>query len=1061
MSKRRKWLKKLLTCALSMTILGTAAFLFLTVENGIAITASAAETYGNFQYETENDTVIITKYTGSDKNLTIPSEINGKSVTSIGNSAFSWRSRLTSVTIPDSVKSIGDSAFYYCSSLTSVTIPNSVTSIGEYVFTDCPSLTSITIPDSVTSIGDAAFNCYVNVGNNNTQYSSEDGVLFNKNKTHIIMCPKEKNGQYIIPDSVTSIDNYAFSDCKNLTSITIPDSVTTIGDSAFSGCSSLQNIDVPAGVTSIGDDAFSYCSGLTNITIPDGVTAIGNGTFSDCSGLTNIIIPDNVTTIGRYAFQHCTGLKSLTMSGGISSIGEGAFWDCSQLTSITFSSAAKSIGNALYAYQRNSAQYGYNNPPIQRITIENGVTAIENNAFNGLYNLTSITIPNSVTTIGDSAFSGCSSLQNIDIPAGVTSIGDYAFNCCSGLTNITIPDGVTAIGNGTFSDCSGLTNITIPDGVTAIGYQAFWGCTSLKSLMLPSTVTSIGEGAFAECTGLTNIIIPDGVTMIDNNVFNRCTNLTDILIPASVVSIGDYAFNIYNENMTIYGQTGSFAEQYAVNHNISFKEIPVKSTEVIAPTCTEKGYTIYHFANGTFGDYMDDYVPATGHDWNEPVYVWLNNNTTVIAVRTCNNDPTHVEGESAVSAYEVITPPTCQNQGEGKYTAEFTRQAFAEQVKSVILDKTEHHYIYTDGAIISSEGHTLLCTQCGETIMEAHSFENDVCTVCGYEKEHTERIDWSKATFEFTDGSNGLYAYTKRIISPEFVITYNGTALKEYEDYDFAEASEEESKRAGRHTIIVYDKNDETNTFSFDYYIYDLKLTAVETANTTNKVRFITTRNADRVNVKKFGLVLDKKGLIGEDVSLTTGCNTHISHTLIRTTTKYSVNIVDSGNGVWARPFMKITLNGTTYAIYGEAVFLTRYTPEQIADPSISDIEPQVVNGKVNVKVMKPAHDANKYTCKEMGVLFSKNGKVESLEQAQNNNILVYENAGNKVVSKGFVNASKVGLASLDAYGSYSASISFVNGNPVYTRMYAILTDKTKNEDIILYGSYYVSVPNH
>ena len=890
MSKRRKWLKKLLTCALSMTILGTAAVLFLTVENGIAITASAAETYGNFQYETENDTVIITKYTGSDKNLTIPSEINGKSVTSIGNSAFSWRSRLTSVTIPDSVKSIGDSAFYYCSSLTSVTIPNSVTSIGEYVFTDCPSLTSITIPDSVTSIGDAAFNCYVNVGNNNTQYSSEDGVLFNKNKTHIIMCPKEKNGQYIIPDSVTSIDNYAFSDCKNLTSITIPDSVTTIGDSAFSGCSSLQNID---------------------------------------------------------------------------------------------------------------------------------------------------------------------------IPAGVTSIGDYAFNCCSGLTNITIPDGVTAIGNGTFSDCSGLTNITIPDGVTAIGYQAFWGCTSLKSLMLPSTVTSIGEGAFAECTGLTNIIIPDGVTMIDNNVFNRCTNLTDILIPASVVSIGDYAFNIYNENMTIYGQTGSFAEQYAVNHNISFKEIPVKSTEVIAPTCTEKGYTIYHFANGTFGDYMDDYVPATGHDWNEPVYVWLNNNTTVIAVRTCNNDPTHVEGESAVSAYEVITPPTCQNQGEGKYTAEFTRQAFAEQVKSVILDKTEHHYIYTDGAIISSEGHTLLCTQCGETIMEAHSFENDVCTVCGYEKEHTERIDWSKATFEFTDGSNGLYAYTKRIISPEFVITYNGTALKEYEDYDFAEASEEESKRAGRHTIIVYDKNDETNTFSFDYYIYDLKLTAVETANTTNKVRFITTRNADRVNVKKFGLVLDKKGLIGEDVSLTTGCNTHISHTLIRTTTKYSVNIVDSGNGVWARPFMKITLNGTTYAIYGEAVFLTRYTPEQIADPSISDIEPQVVNGKVNVKVMKPAHDANKYTCKEMGVLFSKNGKVESLEQAQNNNILVYENAGNKVVSKGFVNASKVGLASLDAYGSYSASISFVNGNPVYTRMYAILTDKTKNEDIILYGSYYVSVPNH
>ncbi len=441
------------------------------------------------------------------KNVTISDKVN-----SIGNSEFSGCTSLTSITIPNSVTSIGNYAFYGCSNFTSITIPNSVTEIGDSAFEDCTSLTSIVIPDDVTTIGRDAFcGCEsltgITVSDGNKNYSSADGILYDKAKTQIIHVPKSIKGSITISDGVTEIGDYAFAECSSLTSIVMPDSVTTIGGRAFDGCSSLTSVNIGNGVITIAYRAFSGCSSLKNVTISDSVTTIGEDAFDYCTSLTSINVSDgnkNYSSVDGILYDNektqiihvpQTIKGNITIPNSVTAISSGAFEDCTSLTSIT---------------------------------IPNSVTAIGSGAFYGCSNLTSITIPDSVTAIGSGAFSGCSNLTSITMPDSVTAIGSGAFVGCSSLTSIVIPDSVTTIGGGAFEDCTSLTNITIPNSVTMITYRAFYYCNRLTSIVIPDSVTEIGDDAFFYCSSLTNITIPDGVTTIGGNAFYRCGRLTDI-----------------------------------------------------------------------------------------------------------------------------------------------------------------------------------------------------------------------------------------------------------------------------------------------------------------------------------------------------------------------------------------------------------------------------------------------------------------------------------------------------------------------------------------------------
>lgn len=200
--------------------------------------------------------------------------------------------------IKPGTKTIADYAFIGCDELKSITIPDSVVSIGNYAFESCSGLTGMAIPENVIRIGNCAFQTCIgltniSVADGNSAYCSENGILYNKEKTEIICFPKNKS------------DN----------SFEIPDGITTISDGAFERCWNLTNVTIPNGVKTIGDDAFNYCRALTSITIPDGVTSIGNYTFFNCSSLTSVTIPNSVTSIGEYAFNKCNKLKNVNYIG--------------------------------------------------------------------------------------------------------------------------------------------------------------------------------------------------------------------------------------------------------------------------------------------------------------------------------------------------------------------------------------------------------------------------------------------------------------------------------------------------------------------------------------------------------------------------------------------------------------------------------------------------------------------------------------------------------------------------------------------------------------------------
>lgn len=359
--------------------------------------------YDNFEYKVSTEgSITITKYKGNDKEVSVPETIEGKSVEYIGANAFSNKSTVTTVLLPNSIHNVKPSAFEGCKNLNGINIPNSTVYIGEKAFKDCISLSSINIGENVESIGEEAFeNCrnLLNVNIPSSVYIIEENAF---------------EGTAIIDnqtDDLKFIDNWIIKCDSFNNEISIPDGIIGISDKAFSKLNNLETVVLPDSLQSLGERAFEDCHKLCSVSIPDNVKRVGSNAFENTKIIFNQ--PDEIKTVDKWVVGHQGLMKSpVVIPANCTKVAESAFVYCHS----------------------------------ESITFSNGLEYIGSGAFEHMDNILNIDIPENVKTIDQYAFHSCKNLQEVIIRKGVNKIGRHAFDDCKNLKKITIPSTVTEIG---------------------------------------------------------------------------------------------------------------------------------------------------------------------------------------------------------------------------------------------------------------------------------------------------------------------------------------------------------------------------------------------------------------------------------------------------------------------------------------------------------------------------------------------------------------------------------------------------------------------------------------
>ena len=538
------------------------------------------KTPNKFRYRVKNDnTAEIYSVSGESNLLDIPQTIDGFEVTSISENAFRNANRIKKVKIPSSIKSISPSAFIGCEN------------IQEYY-----------------------------VDSENKYYSSESGILYNKDNTKLIcypiggerkefivskntesisdyaFCSAKNLKKLIISNSVRYIGNNAFSDCKNLSDITLPDNLDFLGSSVFENCINIESIKLPNGINEIKSYAFCGCSLLSNIHIPDSVLYIDEGAFANCGNLSNLSFSNNLLYIGKSAFTGCASLTSIAFPESLIEIDNYAFSNCKQLeilkpgTNISglgidafsgtiwetsLSNGINYFGNVIYRFIGECPEYlsvnattkgisggaFANCSSLMYIEIPDNVSYIGEQAFIGCSNLISIKLPDNLVKINADTFVGCTSLNNVDMSYNIISIGNRAFMCCSNLESITIPNSVKNIGDDAFNSCEQLYNVTLSNNLKSISTGMFSYCNNLKNIIIPNGINEIKHDAFYSCNSLESITLPYTMKLIEMSAFSNCTALSNVyLYGTDINSIDIETF----DNESLLGAEVSYLD-YKIN----------------------------------------------------------------------------------------------------------------------------------------------------------------------------------------------------------------------------------------------------------------------------------------------------------------------------------------------------------------------------------------------------------------------------------------------------------------------------------------------------------------
>ena len=496
------------------------------------------------------------------------------------------------VVVPETIKGIGKDAFKGIEGITSVKLGAKIKKITVWGFIKCSDLLDI------------------NVSKNNPNYSSRDGVLYNKDGTVLLFMPQGRS-ELVIPEGVVEIGDYACSCAFKLNKVVLPSTLKTIGKEAFLHCS-FEQIAIPKSVESISENAFADCTKLRTVRIDAKLEAISSYSFAFCKKLEEVNIPESVKTIDIGAFDGCSSLKSIVFSDGLKTIGHYAFKKCISLKSIIIPKSVERIQS--YAFEKCVFEY-------DDVVFKSNETVMEICAFPDSvldeYTPTKLVhspdefiatprplldqyitksgvlkkvpkkahrwhlkIPEGVKEIAADAFSGSAIIRDVTFPTSLTKIGDRAFSECENLKKTIFANGLETIGESAFEKCS-IVLVELPNSLVTVGMNAFCENYSLRKVVVPSSVKTIEEGAFHSSRYLQRLLLSEGIEEIGPNAFYNCPVLDTIVLPKSLTKIGDRAFcyldpdddEVINEwiNAPIYCYENSAGEEYAIKNNFEHR----------------------------------------------------------------------------------------------------------------------------------------------------------------------------------------------------------------------------------------------------------------------------------------------------------------------------------------------------------------------------------------------------------------------------------------------------------------------------------------------------------
>ena len=590
MRKNTKRILASLTAAAALSSVCCAPFANIGINLPISpIEAQAAETKtsGDYQYTLETLGAVITKYTGSAAELTIPAKLDGYTVCGIGNGAFENNKTLTSVTLHSGILTIDNYAFYNCSALTSVSFNEGLTTIGDYAFTKT-ALTEAALPSTIKTAP------YAFSGTPVTKASFAEGA--------------------------EEVPARIFENCHELTEVTLPKTITDINNSAFYNCTSLSKFTFHEGITFIGDYAFtktaiteaalpstiktaSYAFSGTPITkasFAEGTEEVPARIFENCKELSEVTLPNTITDINNSAFYNCTSLSKFTFHEGITFIGDYAFTK----TAITEAALPSTIKTAAYAFSGTG---------ITKASFAEGTAEVPARTFENCKQLKEVTLPESITDINNSAFYNCTSLANFKFHEGITFIGDYSFSKTavteavlpstlktaayafsgSNLAKVSFADGIETIPSRALENAFQLKEVTLPESVKEIDNSAFENCTHLRSIKFPSSLEEIGSYAFYK-SGLRSLEIPDSVTKAGLGAFSNCKELKTVVVGSGLTELSENLFTscVSLEKATLTAKKTE-ANSKAFFNCRSLSELDYSKTELEFKTLTfEKCYSL-------------------------------------------------------------------------------------------------------------------------------------------------------------------------------------------------------------------------------------------------------------------------------------------------------------------------------------------------------------------------------------------------------------------------------------------------------------------------------------